>query len=290
MSGQRIAVLGLGAMGSRMARNLAGAGHVVTGWNRTPSVATELAASSTVTAAPDLAAAVEGADVVISMLTDDEASRSVWLDPERDVLAGLAPGTVVVESSTLTAEMVRELGEAVRGRGLELLEAPVVGSRPQADGGALLTLVGGDPAVLDRVRPVLEVNAGAIRHVGAIGAAATMKLAVNGLFGAQVAAYAEIVGLLRRSGADVAASIELLSGLPITSAGLQRILGLIADETYEPNFPIELVAKDFGYLGRLAAEVGAELPVTGAAGAVFAAGARTDDAALDIAGIARRYV
>ena len=284
----RVAVLGLGAMGSRMVTNLAAAGHEVTVWNRTAVVAEQLATSAPVRAAPEPRRAVEGAAVAISMLTDDEASRSVWLDGGRGALAAVESDAVIVECSTLTVAMIQELSGAATRAGIDLLEAPVVGSRPQADAGALVQLVGGDEAVLERVRAVLEVNADTVRHLGPVGSAATMKLVVNGLFGVQVAAYAELVGLLRRTELDLDGSIELLAGLPITSPGLQRILGLFAEEAYDPNFPVRLVAKDFGYLGRLADGLGAELPVSRAAGGGYEAGADGAEAELDIAGIARR--
>ncbi len=285
-----VAVLGLGAMGVRMAANLAAAGHEVTVWNRTSAVADELSRSAPVRVASSPRRAVEGAAAVISMLTDDEASRSVWLDEDRGALAAVERDAVIVESSTLTVSMVEELSGAATRAGIDLLEAPVVGSRPQADAGALFQLVGGEEEVLERVRAVLEVNAGAIRHVGPVGTAATMKLAINGLFGVQVAAYAEVVGLLARSEVDPTEAIELLAGLPITSPGLQRILGLIAERAFEPNFPVHLVAKDLGYLARLAGDLHAEVPLCRAAGEVFASGASGDEADLDIAGIAARYL
>ena len=287
---QRVAVLGLGSMGSRMAANLASAGFAVTVWNRSSGPAEALAGEHPVIAATDPRAAAADADVVISMVADDAAARGVWLDRETGVLAAMKDGAVAVESSTLSASTIRELGDTAAAAGVAFLEAPVVGSRPQADAGALFVLVGGEAEVLHRVRVVLEVNAGAVRHVGGVGTAAAMKLAINGLFGIQVAAYAEIAGLLARSDVDTAQALDVLGGLPITSPGLQRILGLIGAGDYSPNFPVQLVAKDFGYLTDLAGELGAEVPIAAAAEAVFAAGASGEQRELDIAGIATRYL
>ncbi len=285
-----ITVLGLGAMGSRIAANLADAGHRVTVWNRTPGVAAELAATAPVTPADGARAAVAEAEVVLSMVADDDASRSLWLDPEAGVLTSLRPGAVAIEGSTITRAMAVELGQAADAAGVAFLEAPVVGSRPQAEAGALFVLVGGDGAVLDRVEPIIETYAGAIRPVGPIGNGATMKLAVNGLFGIQVAAYAEIVGLLERSTVPTDTAIEILTGLPITSPGLQRILGLIAGRDYAPNFPVALVAKDFDYLAALAEQVGAKTPLADTVATVYRQGAKGPQAGLDIAGIADRYL
>ncbi|MEM9564408.1 MAG: NAD(P)-dependent oxidoreductase [Actinomycetota bacterium] len=288
-----ITVLGLGAMGSRIAARLAAdADHTVTVWNRTTAASTALADEPDVTVevASNARAAVAGADIVLSMVTDDEASRSLWLDPDTGVLAALSQTAVAIEASTITRRHAVTLGTAASEADIAFLEAPVVGSRPQAEAGALVALVGGDAETLDRVRPALASYTAAIRHLGPIGAAATAKLAINGLFGLQVAAYAEIVGLLERTGVPVDDAVDVLGGLPITSPGLQRILGLFAARDFAPNFPVALVAKDLGYLRALAAEADAETPLTEAAAAVFQAGAAGPQADLDIAGIAERYL
>jgi 3-hydroxyisobutyrate dehydrogenase len=157
------------------------------------------------------------------------------------------------------------------------------------EAGALFYLVGGDDDAVEAAAPIIDVSAGNRKHVGALGNAATMKLAINGLFAAQVAAYAEVAGFIERSGLDTASALETLAALPITSPGLQRILGLIATRGYAPNFPIHLVAKDLDYLSRSADHLGADVPIVDATGSVFqraAAGAERD---LDIAGIAELY-
>lgn len=284
-----ITVLGLGAMGSRLAINYANAGHNVTVWNRTPSTADALADQHRLTVAATPRAATNGANIVVSMLTDDTATEAVWLDPQTGALAGLGPDSIAIDSSTITPAMASTLGTAARDAGRFFLEAPVVGSRPQAEAGALLYLIGGDTEVLERAKPLIEVNAGAIRHVGEVGAAATMKLAINGLFGIQVAAYAEILALIERSGLDTATASDILRNLPITSPGLQRIVGLFETQDFAPNFPIDLVAKDFGYLHQLATELGGPHPVTTATTKLYnnAAGGPARD--LDIAGIATQY-
>ncbi len=285
-----VTVLGLGAMGSRMAANLAKAGFDVAVWNRSPEAAARLANEVPLKIAATAKEAVSDADAVVSMVADDQASRSIWLDSDTGALPALPPGSLVIEASTLTPATIQDLSAAVEGAGVSFLEAPVVGSRPQADAGALFVLAGGAEDVLDRARPVLETYAGGIRHVGPHGSAATMKLAINGLFGIQVAAYAEIVGLLEASDVSTDLAIEVLTGLPITSPGLQRILGLFAARDFAPNFPVPLVAKDFRYLEALASELGADLPVTATTRAVYDAGASEGQEQFDIAGIVDRYL
>lgn len=285
-----ITVLGLGAMGSRIAARLADAGHAVTVWNRSAEAATALAESTPVRIAATAREAVVDGEIVISMVADDIASRALWLEPDTGVLAALPDGAVAIEASTITQFMAVELAEAASEAGVPFLEAPVVGSRPQAEAGALFVLVGGDSEVLERVRPALEAFAGGLRPVGSVGNAATMKLAINGLFGMQVAAYAEIVGMLDRSDIPADTAIDILSNLPITSPGLQRILGLFSQRAFAPNFPVALVAKDFAYLCQLAAELGADVPIAETAAAVYEAGRREGQGELDIAGIAVRYL
>lgn len=283
-----IAVLGLGAMGSRLAINYATAGHAVTIWNRTPDVATDLAADNDMIAADSVADAVRDADVVVAMVSDDVAAEAVWHGAD-GAFASMRPDTIAIESSTLTPGTVRRLAETATAAAIGFVEAPVVGSRPQADAGALFYLLGGAAETIDAAMPIIDVNAGNSTRVGEAGNAAVMKLAINGLFAAQVAAYAEIVGFIERSDLDDEAALATLKALPITSPGLQRILGLIENRNFEPNFPVGLVAKDLGYLAATSENLGAELPIMNAARAVFEMGKNDGLAALDIAGIAHRY-
>ena len=283
-----IAVLGLGAMGSRLAINYANAGHHVTIWNRTGRVATDLAANHHMTAAGTVTDAVCDADVVVAMVSDDAAAGAVWLG-DTGAFASMRPGTIAIESSTLTPGTVRCLADAAAAADVPFVEAPVVGSRPQADAGALFYLLGGETASIDAAMPIIDVNAGNSTRVGDAGNAAVMKLAINGLFAAQVAAYAEIVGFLERSSVDDETARATLSALPITSPGLQRVLGLIGQRNFEPNFPVRLVAKDLDYLADTSGDLGTDLPIMNTARAVFRSGTSDGLAALDIAGIARRY-
>ncbi len=286
----KITVLGLGAMGRRLAVNYAAAGHEVTVWNRGRAVADELAARHSLAVAATPSDGSAHADVVVSMVADDDAARRVWLDPGDGALAAMRSDSIAIESSTLTPGIVRELGDAAARLGVSFVEAPVVGSRPQAEAGALVYLLGGDARVIEACGAVIDVNAGAVRHVGEVGSAAVMKLAINGLFAAQVAAYAEILGFVERSGLDGDSAIDTLTTLPITSPGLQRILGLVKEQAYEPNFPVRLVAKDLSYLASSAADAGAAVPIIEAASSVFRDGAAGAERDLDIAGIAARYV
>src|SRR5690606_27039347 len=157
-----IALLGLGIMGSGMARNLLTAGFSLTVYNRSRERA-EPFASMAARVASTAREAAEGAEIGISMVADVPASREVLLG-EDGALASVRPGTLLIESSTLTVEWVRELGDAAREAGCELLDAPVTGSKIQAAAGELLFLVGGTEAALERARPVLAAMSRDIVH------------------------------------------------------------------------------------------------------------------------------
>lgn len=260
-----VAVLGLGAMGSRLAARLLAAGHAVTVWNRSADAAAPLVAQGAAAAASPRAA-VAGAGVVIAMLRDDEASRRVWLAAEDGALAGLPAGCIAIESSTLTLAWVGELAAAMAARGVGFLDAPVAGSRPQAEAGQLIHLVGGEAAVLDAARPVLAALGGAIHHAGAVGQGALLKLAVNTLFAVQVAAMAELVALLRHASPDAARLVDLLGATPVCSPAAKGAAASMLAGGFAPMFPVALVEKDLGYFE--AAAPGA-MPVAQAARARF---------------------
>jgi 3-hydroxyisobutyrate dehydrogenase-like beta-hydroxyacid dehydrogenase len=260
----RIAILGTGAMGSRMAQNLLNANHQVIVYNRTPDKVKSLVDRGAIYAETPKEAS-EQADLVISMVIDNDVSRKVWLDPETGALAGLSKNAIAIESSTLTVDWTRELGREIERRGVAFLDAPVVGSRPQADAGKLIYLVGGEAETLDRVRDVLlSAGASTIHHVGSTSQGMAMKLAVNALFGIQVAALAEILGMLTKNGIDLAKAIECLGGLPVTSLAAKNAGNLMLTNNHAPLFPIDLVEKDFRYVIQTAQAVDASIPASSA--------------------------
>lgn len=255
-----VAVLGLGAMGSRMARRLSDAGHEVHGWNRTPR---EIEGIRMATSPRE---AVATTDVALAMVRDDEASRSVWLDPKQGALAALPADAIAIESSTLSPAGIGQLDAVFRTAHRRLVEAPVVGSRPQADAGQLHLLIGGDAEDLERVAPLLGVLGVGQHHLGPLGTGTAAKLMVNALFGVQVAAGAEWLAAAQRMGLQPDAVTTLLGQLPVASPALLGALGLMRSGNDDPLFPVELVAKDFGYaIGR----DDEALPITATARGIF---------------------
>ncbi len=200
--------VGLGTMGGRMAWRLLDAGHTVVGWNRTPAKAKPLVDRGLRLAGSPRAVA-EAAEVVFSMVTDPAALRGVALGAD-GIVAGLRPGAVYVDMSTVSPAATREVGERVRARGAAMLDAPVSGSISTLEQGQLAIMVGGDPAVLERVRPYLLAIGPTITHVGPLGLAVAMKLAINLGLGIQMVAFSEAVLLAEKAGIAREAAVDAL--------------------------------------------------------------------------------
>jgi 3-hydroxyisobutyrate dehydrogenase-like beta-hydroxyacid dehydrogenase len=233
-----------------MAARLLAAGHEVTLYNRTAEHAQPLLSKGASFAATPLSA-VSGAELVVSMLRDDAASADVWCDGERGALAGLSSNAIAVECSTVTQQWALRLHALVAQRGAQCLDAPVLGSRPQAEAGALIFLVGGDASVLERARSVLSSLGGAILHAGPAGHGATLKLIVNALFGIQVTAMSELLQLARSAGLQEQALPGLLEQIPVVSPAARNATNLMLAGKHDAMFPIELVIKDLEYVRRL---------------------------------------
>ncbi|MBE9031991.1 NAD(P)-dependent oxidoreductase [filamentous cyanobacterium LEGE 11480] len=257
----KVAVLGLGAMGTRMVDNLLQSGHTVIVYNRSQDKVVPLVAKGAIAATTPRAAATQ-ADWVISMLTDDVVSRAVWLAPNTGAIWGLDANKVAIVSSTLTLTWTRELAQAIVLQGAAFLDAPVVGSRPQAEARQLIYLVGGAAAHLAKVQPILQAAGGAvIHHVGTIGQGMLMKLAVNALFGMQVVAMAETLKLLGQDGISSAQAMDCLGQLPIVSPAAKGAGSLMVAQQHAPLFPLELVAKDLRYVTQTAEDLDTIMPV-----------------------------
>ncbi|KAF1003591.1 MAG: 2-hydroxy-3-oxopropionate reductase [Luteibacter sp.] len=243
----KVAFLGLGEMGRRMCARLIAAGHEVTAWNRTRSAPIEATVQGAAWAASPREAAT-GADIVIAMLTDDAVSADVWTREGDGALHGMAPDALAIDSSTLSPDGVRALGEAMRAKHVRFVEAPVSGSLPQAESGQLVYLVGGDKEVCDLAAPLLCQMGSVVKHVGPLGCGALTKLSTNALLGIQVTALAELSAMLSKAGVDAAPIFDAMASTPVWSTVAGRIVGSIRAGDFTPQFPIRLIDKDFNYL------------------------------------------
>jgi 3-hydroxyisobutyrate dehydrogenase len=280
---QRIAILGLGTMGMGMAKNLLKAGFTVSAYNRTPAKAVTLGAfGANIAGTP--ADAAHDADIVISMLSDDTASRTTWTG-EHGALSGAKPGAVLVESSTVTTAWIAELALLASERKHHLLDAPVTGSRLQAEGGQLTFLVGGDSAVLERVRTVLAAMSKEIVLLGPVGSGARMKLINNFLAGVQVASLAEALAWIERSGLDREQALKILCNGAPGSPLINTVSARMVAANYDVNFLLSLMRKDLHYAGADAATLSIELRTAKAAEMRFADAIQAGQADRDMSAV-----
>jgi 3-hydroxyisobutyrate dehydrogenase-like beta-hydroxyacid dehydrogenase len=257
----KLGFIGLGSMGSRLSRRLLAAGHEVTGWNRTAEKARDL-----VTAGLPLAksprAAAEGAEAVFVMVTDDAALRAVALGPD-GLIAGLGAGAVVVEMSTVSPGIVRELVAPVAARGAALIEAPVSGSTITVEQGTASFMVGGDPTAAERVRPYLLAMGTAVTQVGELGLAKTMKVAANLGLAVQMLAFSEAVLLAEKAGITRERAVEALLKSVIASPMVKyRGPFVLGQMTTEAWFKVAMIQKDLQLALDQGRASGVPLPLT----------------------------
>jgi 3-hydroxyisobutyrate dehydrogenase len=262
-----IALLGTGTMGGGMAANLLKAGFPLTVYNRTRAKAEPLAAHGA-RIADTPAAAVSGAHIVLSMLSDDNASREAWTG-KQGALAAAEPNAILIECSTASPAWVAELASLAKARGLDLLDAPVTGSRAQAEGGQLTFLVGGSEAALTEVRPALEAMSKEIIHLGPVTSGAKLKLINNFLCGVQIASLAEGLVWIEHSGLDRDKALHVLKsgapGSPLVSA----ISARMTSADYTVNFRLQLLSKDLAYAHDAAEQSGVDLSTAANAQQLF---------------------
>ena len=282
---QRVALLGLGTMGAGMAANWLAKGFGLTVWNRTRA-RTQALADKGARVATTPREAAEGADCVFAMVADDAASRAVWLGDD-GALAGAKTGAVVVESSTLTPDWVRELAGHARAKGCAFLDAPVGGSRQAAASGELRLFVGGDAATLDKARPALIAIGSKIDLLGPAGAGATWKLINNQLIAAQVAALGEALDVARKAGfRPVQISSLILNGAALSPIVKMKLPSMLNGDYDEPDFALSLMLKDARYAAALAQSLGAPADLVSSAVKAFARAEAKGLGAKDIAAVA----
>jgi len=256
-----VGVVGLGVMGGRIAGRLLDSGHTVVGTNRTPERAAPLVDRGlTWRDTPRQVAAA--ADVVLSSVADDAALEAVATGGD-GILAGLRPGTVYAEMSTVSLQVSQGLAQRVRGLGAEMLDAPVSGSAPQAEAGELTIMVGGCELAYERTRPVLE-KLGSVVRVGANGQGLLLKLAINISLAEQIVAFGEGVLLAERGGIDRRLVVDVMTASAIGSPLLRGRAPLLVDPSGPVWFDIRLMQKDLILALDAARQLGVPLPTTAA--------------------------
>ena len=287
MSKPRIAFFGLGIMGSGMARQLLKNGFPLTVFNRNAEKSKPFAAEGAHVAGSPREAASR-ADVIISMVADDNASRSLWRG-ENGALAAAAPGTVCVECSTVTVGWIQELAAAAQAKKCHLIDAPVTGSKTQAASGELNFIVGGDANTLEKARPVLAAMSKAIVHLGPTGSGSLLKLINNFVCGVQIASLAEALAMIERSGLDRAKALEILTGGAPGSPLVKAVSARMTAPDFTPNFLLRLMAKDLGYAIAEAGKNSVEMATAKAALSVFQNSVAAGHGEKDIAAVVELF-
>ncbi len=239
---KRIGLIGTGIMGSGMARNLLLAGFDVHVWNRTAQKCEPLVAAGAV-GATSIGDLTEACDAVVLMLSDDDVVRGV-ITAEDGVASRARRGTVVVDSSTVHPHTSQQVAESLRRRDIAFLDAPVTGTRREAEDGSLLFVVGGDRDDYDRCRPLFEAMGRDSIHMGPHGAAAAAKLANNMMCVINLAGFGEAMATIRRFGLDPQRFFDFLSGSGGRSAMSQRAGPKILSGDRSVDFTLPMLLKD----------------------------------------------
>jgi 3-hydroxyisobutyrate dehydrogenase-like beta-hydroxyacid dehydrogenase len=282
----RVGFGGLGRMGTPMARRVLEAGFPLTVWNRTRSRVDELAQAGARAAATPRALA-EAAEIVVTMVSDAEVLADV-LHGEDGLLRGLAPGSILIDMSTIGPAAAVSFAAEVRERGAHWIDAPVSGSTALAERGALTTMVGGESEAIDRAQGVLAAMTQKSFRLGGAGAGAAMKLAVNSVVAVINEAIAEGLVLAERAGIAREAAYDVFSGGVVAAPYVlyKRNAFLEPDET-PVAFTVDLMRKDLRLVFALAEHLGLQLPAVRAADGVLARASEQGLRDADFSSVAR---
>jgi 2-hydroxy-3-oxopropionate reductase len=275
----KLGFIGLGVMGAPMAAHLAAAGHDVSGYDVNAAAGAKLAAAGG-RAASDVADAVAGADVVITMLPNHPQVEEVVL-AAGGVLDTAEPGALLIDMSSIRPETSIAIAEAARDKKIRVLDAPVSGGQAGAEQAALSIMVGGAEEDFEAAKPVLEAVGKTIVHVGPHGAGQVVKAANQLVVGGIYGLVAEAIVLLEASGVDAATGLDVLAGGLAGSRILELKRKSMVDRQFAPGFRIDLHHKDMGIALAAARQAGVALPLTGLVAQLVAAGRAMGYGSLD---------
>lgn len=259
----KLAFIGLGNMGSRVAKRLLAAGYAVSVFDRDRSKSEALKQNGA-TPVDSVAELAKSVNVFLSCLTDDQAVRDVYYGPA-GVLANAPAGLVILEMSTVSPAASRELANKASDLGVQMLDVAISGSTPAAEAGTLLLLAGGNPDFFQAARPIFQAIASKYFHLGPSGAGTTMKLVVNAILGIGMQTIAEAAALGEKAGLSRDVLLEVLAQTAVVAPAHAGKLSRAARGDYSPQFPLPLMNKDFRLILQLAADVDAVMPATSAA-------------------------
>lgn len=257
----KVAFLGLGVMGAPMAGHLLSAGHQVTVYNRTAAKAETWVARCGGASAPTPGKAAEGAEFVMVCVGNDDDLRSVCLGSD-GAFAGMAPGAILVDHTTVSASVTRELATAAVGAGIRYVDAPVSGGQAGAENGKLSVMCGGDQADFDRAAPVIAAYAKICRLMGPVGAGQMTKMCNQIAIAGLVQALSESLAFAQRAGLDVEKVVEVISQGAAGSWQMENRHKTMTEGHFDHGFAVDWMRKDLAICLAAADETGASLPVT----------------------------
>ncbi|MFB8348171.1 2-hydroxy-3-oxopropionate reductase [Streptomyces niveus] len=281
----KVAWIGLGIMGSPMAENLIKAGYSVTGFTLEREKLDRLAANGG-TVAPSIAEAVEGADVIVTMVPASPQVEAIAYG-EDGILENARKGALLIDMSSITPQTSIDLAEAAREKGVRVLDAPVSGGEAGAVEAVLSIMVGGEQADFDRALPLFEALGRTIVLCGPHGAGQTVKAANQLIVAVNIQACAEAVVFLEKSGVDLGAALDVLNGGLAGSTVLTRKKDNFVNRDFAPGFRIDLHHKDMGIVTDAARNVGAALPVGAVVAQLVASLRAQGDGGLDHSALLR---
>lgn len=258
---RRIACIGLGTMGAPMAAHLQRAGHHVTVYNRTAAKATAWVQAHGARSAPTPREAAQGADIVVTCVGNDDDLREVCTGPQ-GAFHSLASGAVIVDHTTTSAEVARELAQAACERGLRFIDAPVSGGNLGALNGVLTVMCGGDAEAYARVQPVIAAYARAVTHLGDSGAGQLAKMVNQIAVAGLLQGLAEALAFGQKAGLDMTQVLNVISqGAASSWQMVNRGPTMIADQ-FDFGFAVDWMRKDLGLVLDEGRRLGARLPAT----------------------------
>ncbi|MCB0211802.1 MAG: NAD(P)-dependent oxidoreductase [Anaerolineae bacterium] len=257
----KIGFIGLGIMGSRMAANLLKADVELMVHNRTKDKAADLLEQGAVWA--DSPAALASADIVFTMLAHPEAVAAAAFGPT-GFLDHMQPNTLWVDCSTVNPSFANEMAAAAQARNIRYMDAPVAGTKPQAQNAELIFIVGGEAGDLAEVKPYLERMGNRVVHIGKAGMGIALKVVVNNMLGASMAIFAESMALGEALGLSQETLLNVLVGGPVAAPFLAGKRPKIEQQDYDPQFPLRWMQKDMHMVALAAYEAEVAMPISNA--------------------------
>ncbi len=276
-----VGVVGVGLLGHAVASRLLRAGHAVVGYDVAPDRREALSASGG-TAAASVGGVAGAAEVVCTLLPSLAAVEEVVLGLD-GLLSAAGPRHAIVQMSTISPVLTERLAHEAAARGVGFLDCPVSGTSGMVARGDGILLVGGEPALVERCRPVLEAILPRAVHVGRPGQAMALKLVANLLVALHSAAAAEALGLARAAGLDLPLALEVLTGSAATSRMLEVRGPLMARQDFAAQMKLDLFMKDLHLIQEAARAAGAPLPLTDVAERLYAAAQAAGHGGQDLA-------